>query len=122
LQAVPQNAKSYSDGATVPSRSKSWRVIGWCLPVLLGFVVFLIAFPIDRKIPFWPHWSLAEVFGAWFLFVTPPATVVAIVTYRRHARLGHISSTPKWLLLVAMTVAILLNLLLLFGLYAAATF
>jgi hypothetical protein len=24
----------------------------WCLP-LLGFVTFLLAFPIDRRIPFW---------------------------------------------------------------------
>ena len=90
--------------------------------MLLGFVAFLVAFPIDRKIPFWPHWSLAEGFATWFLFVTPPAIMCAIVTFRRRIRRGCLSSTAKWLLLAVITVAILLNLLLLFGLHAAAMF
>jgi hypothetical protein len=89
--------------------------------MLLGFVAFLVAFPIDRKVPFWPHWSLAEGFANWFLFVTPPAIICAIVTFRRRARRGYLSSS-KGLLLAAIIVAVLLNLLLLFGLYAAATF
>ena len=92
------------------------------MPALLGFAAFLVAFPIDRPLPFWPHLSLAEIFGIWFLFVTPAATTVAIVMFTKRTRLGQITSTPKWLLFAAMGLAILLNLFALLGLYAAAKF
>jgi len=107
---------------SVPDQGKAWQVLGWCLPALLGFAAFLVAFPIDRPIPFWPHLNLAEVFGIWFLFVTPAATSVAIVMFIKRTRLGRITSTAKWLLFAAMALAILLNLFVLLGLYAAATF
>lgn len=54
-------------------------VLVWCLPALGGFGAFLLSFPIDRQIPFWPRLSLVEMFALWFLFVTPVATAIAIV-------------------------------------------
>ncbi len=97
-------------------------MLGWCFPALLGFAAFLVPFPIDRRISFWPHPSLAEVFGAWFLFVTPVATTAAIFMLTKRSRLGTLSSVAKWLLVAAVALAILLNLFVLLGLYAAATF
>ena len=120
MHNVSMNAKSNSEGA-VSARSKAWRILIWCLPTLLGFVAFLFAFPIDREISYWPHLNFAELFGAWFLFVTPVATTVALVTFIKYVRRGHITRISKWLLLAVMIVAILLNLLLLFG-FVAATF
>jgi len=89
---------------------------------LLGFLAFLFAFPIDRQISFWPHMNFAELFGIWFLFVTPVTTTIAIVKFIMQVRQGHLTRTSKWLSLAAIIVAILLNLLILLGLYAAATF
>ena len=106
----------------VPNPSNAWQVLGWCLPALLGFAAFLVAFPIDRRIPFWHHLSLAETFGAWFLFVVPPATTVAIAIFRKCTKAGNIASTSKWFLLATLVLAILLNLVILLGLYAAANF
>jgi hypothetical protein len=95
-------------------------VLGWCLPALLGFSAFLLAFPIDRRIPFWPHLSLAEFFGVWFLLVSPVATTVAILTFVKNRKL--FPSLRKWLLVAAVTMSVLLNLFVLLGLYAAAAF
>ena len=47
---------------------------------VLGFLAFLIAFPIDRRIPRWFPLNFAEIFTLWFLVVTPVTTVIAIVT------------------------------------------
>jgi len=66
--------------------------------------------------------SLAEVFGAWFLFVAPVATAVAIVTLTKGTRLGRFPSVPKWLLVAAVILSLALNLFVLLGLYGAATF
>ncbi len=60
-------------------RKKVDAVFIWCLPCLLGLVVFLFSFPIDRRIPFWPHLTIVEIFFMWFLFVTPITTVIAFV-------------------------------------------
>src|SRR5258708_7082369 len=57
-----------------------------CLPALLGFALFLLSFPIDRVIPFWPHLSLAVVFLLWFLFVAPITTATAFVKFNRGRR------------------------------------
>jgi len=56
----------------------------------------------------------------WFLFVAPTATTLAIVTFTKLARRGLIIQAPKWILVVVLTLSILLNLLLLVGLYAAS--
>lgn len=109
-------------GSVSPSKMKSWPVLVWCLPSLGGFAGFLASFPIDRQISFWPHLNLAEIFGSWFLFITPIACAVAIVKFIGQARRSHASRVSKSLLLVAITVSILVNLFVLFGLYAAATF
>ena len=62
------------------SASRNWFPFLCCLPSLLGLLVFLLAFPIDRRIPHWFPLNLAEVFTLWFLFITPVTTVIAIVT------------------------------------------
>jgi hypothetical protein len=103
MHKVSMDAKSNSEGA-VSVRSIGWRILVWCLPTLLGFVAFLFAFPIDREISFWPHLNFAELFGAWFLFVTPVTTTVAIVMFIKYVRRGHITRISKWLLLGVMIV------------------
>jgi hypothetical protein len=118
MQMFQMSAKSNPEGAA-PVQRKARRVLPWCLPALLGFVAFFFAFPIDRQISFWPHLNFAELFGIWFLFVTPATTTVAIVMFIMQVRQRHLTQTSKWLLLAAMIVAILLNLFILFGLYAA---
>ncbi len=119
LASSRMNANLSSDGA-ISGESKGWLVYAWCLPTFLGIAAFLLAFPIDRQIPFWPHANLAEVFGAWFLLVAPTATTLAIVTFTKQARRGLSNRTPKWILVVVVTLSILLNLLVLIGLYAAS--
>jgi hypothetical protein len=121
MQAIPSKATSDTEGAA-PDRSKTLLICAWCLPTLLGIAAFLISFPIDRQVPFWPHLNIAEAFCAWFLLVTPAATTVGIVKLTRGSRLGQITTTAKWLLLTVITIAVLLNVFLLFGLYAAANF
>lgn len=121
MQVASQNAQPHSESA-VPKHSNAWQVLGWCFPALLGFAAFLVSFPIDRRVSFWPHLSLAEVFGAWFLFVTPVANTAAIVTLIKRTRLSALPLVAKWLLVAAVTLAVLLNLFVLLGLYAAAAF
>jgi hypothetical protein len=121
MQAVSNSTESESEDAA-PDQTRAWRVLAWCLPTLLGAAAFLCAFPIDRQIPSWPRLNIAEVFCAWFLFATPAATMIAIVKFTRDSKLGHFTRITKWLLRAVITVAILLNLLLLFGFYAAAAF
>lgn len=121
MQAVPSNATSDTERAA-PDRSKALLISAWCLPTLLGVAAFLISFPIDRRIPFLPHLSIAEAFCAWFLLVTPAATTTGVVKLTRGSRLGQITTTAKWLLLTVIAIAVLLNVFLLFGLYAAANF
>jgi len=77
--------------------------------------MFLLSFPIDRKIPFWPHWNLAELFSVWFLFVTPISTLVAFIVLVRRRWMGA-SSMFAWVLLIA---SVAVNALVLLGLYAA---
>jgi hypothetical protein len=121
MHAISSKATSHSEEAA-PDHSKPLWVFTWCLPTLLGITAFLISFPIDRQIPFLPHVNIAEAFCAWFLLVTPAATTVGVVKLIRGSRLGQITTTAKWLLLAVITIAVLLNVFLLFGLYAAANF
>jgi hypothetical protein len=121
MQAVSNSTEPESEDE-FPDQTRAWRVLAWCLPTLLGVAAFLFAFPIDRQIPFLPRLNIAEVFCAWFLFATPVATTVAIVKFTKDSKLGQITRIAKWLLWAVITVAILLNLLLLFGFYAAAAF
>ena len=97
---------------------KSWAVPLWCLPCLLAFALFFLSFPIDRKIPVWPHLNLAELYSIWFLFVTPITTLIAFIVLIRRRWMGP-SSILEWFLVIASFVV---NALVLFGLYAAFAF
>jgi hypothetical protein len=97
---------------------KAWAAPLWCLPCFLTFALFLFSFPIDRKIPVWPHLNLAELYSLWFLFVTPFTTLVAFIVLFR-SRWMWPSSILAWFLVIASFVV---NALVLFGLYAAFAF
>ena len=97
---------------------RPWTVPLWCLPCLLALVLFLFSFPIDRKIPFWPNLNLAELYSLWFLFVTPISTLVAFIVLLRRRWMGG-TSILAWFLVIASVVV---NALVLLGLYAAFAF
>jgi len=97
---------------------KACAVQVWCLPCLLAFALFFFSFPIDRKIPVWPHLNLAELYSLWFLFVTPITTLVAFIVLIRRRWMGP-SSILAWFLVIASFVV---NALVLLGLYAAFAF
>ena len=97
---------------------KAWAVPLWCLPCLLAFALFFFSFPIDRKVPVWPHLNLAELYSLWFLFVTPITTLVAFIVLIRRRWMGP-SSILAWFLVIASFVV---NALVLLGLYAAFAF
>jgi hypothetical protein len=42
-----------------------------------GLYALLFSFPLDRKIPFWPHFTIVEIFFLWLPFITPITTVIA---------------------------------------------
>jgi hypothetical protein len=98
---------------------KAWPVFAWCLPALLGFALFLGSFPIDRRIPFWPHLNLAELYAAWFFFITPFTTGVAIVALVKRRRRGRIPLFPQFLSWTAITLSLVVNLLVLVGMWAS---
>ena len=98
---------------------KIWLSLKWCLPVLLGFLAFLVAFPIDRRIPHWFPVNFAELFTLWFLFVTPITTVIAIVALLRSKRTGRMSPSIKLLTWAAILVSIVLNGFVLLGMWAS---
>lgn len=92
-----------------------------CCSSLVGFVLFLISFPIYRRIPFWPHLSIAELFLLWFLFVAPVTTAIAFVVFIRRKRFGSIVPVTKWLAWTAITLSVLADLFMLLGLWAPTT-
>jgi hypothetical protein len=106
----------------LPVRSKIWSPLLWCFPSLLGFAVFLVAFPIDRRIPFWPRWDLAEIFTLWFLLITPITTLIAIVTLIKRKRRSSASLFAKSLVWAVITASLLVNAFVLLGMWAAFTF
>jgi Mn2+/Fe2+ NRAMP family transporter len=94
------------------------RVVWLCSPTVLGFVVFLFSFPLDRPLPF----SRLSVFDALFLwsFVAPMFTIAAMIAAsRRRFR----ESTPVRTKIGAWTIiifAVCLNVFLITGFLAAA--
>ena len=106
-------------GGKTPDRKAAWPVFVWCLPALGGFAMFLLSFPIDRKISFWPRLSLAEMFTLWFLFVAPIATTIATVALIRRRRSAHIATIIRVLAWTMITVSVLVNALILVGMWAA---
>jgi hypothetical protein len=115
MRKLSTDPKSNSDGV-VSDRSKVWRNFIWFFPFFLSFIVFLLSFPIDRQIPFWPHLYLFEAYVDWFLFITPAVTIAGLVSFILQSRRDGSSRTQKWLIAIIFTVAILLNLFILLGL------
>jgi len=102
-----------------PVRQKVWTALVWCLPSLLGFALFLLSFPIDRQIPFWPHLSLADIFTLWFLFIMPITTVIAIAMLIKRGRAGRIAVFLRILAWLVITFSVLANMLILVGMWAS---
>jgi hypothetical protein len=98
-------------------QAKVWPVVLWCLPSLVGFVLFLVSFPIDRDIHLWPRVSLGELYALWFVFVTPITSAVAVVklTKSRHG----VGQPIKFLLWTAIALSIVANILMLLGMWAS---
>ena len=90
----------------------------WCLPSLLVFVLFLFSFPIDRSIPFWPHWDLVTIYSIWFVFVAPVATVIAFVLFMKRRRQGQVVSFTRLLVWIALTLSVVVDLFMLLAVYS----
>jgi hypothetical protein len=103
----------------VPDQKAAWPIFAWCLPALGGFVMFLLSFPIDRHIPFWPRLSFAEILTLWFLFVAPIATIIAVVALIRRRRSAHIATFTRVLAWTIIAVSVLVNAFVLVGMWAA---
>jgi len=100
---------------TLQHQSKTWIPL-WCrLPSFSGFLTFLLAFPIDRRVPFWLHLSLADIFSLWFLFIAPIATIARIVTLMTCTRAGRIAPHAKLALWIAMPLSLVMNTFILLG-------
>jgi hypothetical protein len=82
-------------------------------------VTFLFAFPIDRRIPFWPHLNLAEIFALWFLFIAPATTVFAIVTLMKHKRTQRLALFANLLVWTAIAASLVVNVFVLVGMWAS---
>jgi hypothetical protein len=108
-----------SAGEASVSRNEVWAVLVWCWPSLLGLAFFVLSFPIDRHIPFWPHLSLADIFTLWFFFITPVTTAIAIIMLIKRGRSGHIAVPMRILAWLAITLSALANILMLLGMWAA---
>lgn len=90
----------------------------WFLPSVVGFVLFLFSFPNGRPISFWPHWSLAEIFYFWFLFVTPVTTVVGLIAFIKRRRSGHFGKVSAFISVSLLVVSVLANLFMLLAMWA----
>jgi Mn2+/Fe2+ NRAMP family transporter len=94
------------------------RVVWLCSPTVLGFFIFLFAFPLDRPLPF----SKFTRFDALFLwsFIAPIFTIAAIVAAsRRRFRESTLVRTRIGAGIVIVFAAGL-NVLLIVGFVAAA--
>jgi len=118
LQLVEEMPVANAEESSLP-QGKIWLSLRWCLPALLGFLAFLVAFPIDRRIPHWSPLNFAELFTLWFLLVTPITTVIAIVTLLKRKRMGRIPPFIRLLAWTAIAVSILLNVFVLLGVWAS---
>jgi len=98
---------------------KIWIPFRWCLPALVGFSLFLFAFPIDRRIPHWFPLNFAEIFTLWFLFVTPVTTVIAIVTFLKAKRATPMALFFTLLTWTAIGVSLVANVFVLLGMWAS---
>jgi hypothetical protein len=104
---------------TLPPQGKNWFPFWWCLPALLGFLAFILAFPIDRRIPHWFPVNIAELFTLWFLFITPVTTIVATVTLVKGKRTGRMAPLATLLTWIAIAASLVVNALVLLGMWAS---
>jgi hypothetical protein len=102
-----------------PQQGTKWLPFWWCLPALLGFVAFLFAFPIDRRISNWFPFNFAEIFYVWFLFVTPVTTMLAIVGLVKRKRTGPMAPVATFLTWAAIGASLVVNALVLVGMWAS---
>jgi hypothetical protein len=98
---------------------KIWSPLRWCLPALVGFLLFLLAFPIDRRIPHWFPLNFAEIFTLWFLFVTPVTTVIAIVALLKAKRAAPMALFATLITWAAIGVSLVTNVFVLLGMWAS---
>ena len=115
-----KNAGAATPYGEVTDQKAAWPVFLWCVPSLGGFATFLLSFPIDRQISFWPHSNLAEVFTLWFLLAAPIATLIAIVTLIRRSRSAESRRFTKALAWTAIAVSVLVNAFVLAGMWTAS--
>jgi hypothetical protein len=101
-----------SEEVVLPENKQS-PILLCCSPSLLAFALFLVSFPIDRVIPFWPHLSLAEIYVYWFGLVTPVTTVIGIVILVTRRR--SLPTFPKVMAWLTITISVLANLFVLLG-------
>jgi hypothetical protein len=101
------------DGKTGRPKANLWPAFFWSLPSLLAFALFLLSFPIDRPIPFWPRWEIAEVFAAWFVTVAPLSTLVATLLLIKRRRGS--ATPPRVTAWLAVVIGILANAFVLLG-------
>jgi hypothetical protein len=98
---------------------KIWNPLRWCLPALAGFLLFLLAFPIDRRIPHWFPLNFAEILALWFLLVTPVTTVIAIVTLLKAKRATPMALFATLITWTAIGVSLVTNVFVLLGMWAS---
>jgi hypothetical protein len=104
--------------ATNRATERFWLPLYWCLPTLLGFVVLLFSFPINRHIPRWFPLSLAEIFALWFLLVAPATTVYAIFILLKRPRSTERPLHAKLLVSSVVIVSVILDALVFLGLWS----
>ena len=85
----------------------------------MGFVAFLLAFPIDRRILHWLPLNLAEIFTVWFLFITPVTTVIAIVTVTKCTGRRRMAPLTKLLMWATIAASLIVNAFVLLGMWAS---
>ena len=100
-----------------PTHNPVWISVRWCLPALLGFVLFLFSFPIDRHVPL-THLTLVDAYALWFVFIAPATTIIAIVTFMRRRRTARMTPWVKSLTWIVIAVSLLVNALMLFSFWA----
>lgn len=81
--------------------------------------MFIFAFPIDRRIPYWFPLNIAELFALWFLFIAPVTTIIATVTLIKRKRTGPMEPLATFLSWIAIAASLVLNALILLGLWAS---
>lgn len=104
---------------TSPSGDGKVRpVILLCLPSLLGFLLFLFSFPIDRVLG-WTRVNVAEIFLFWFLAIAPIGIVIASLKLIRARRCKSFSARLTILAWTVITISVLANVFMLLGMWAS---